>query len=130
MKNVLKYIGIGLFLAIMAVINFKSCVGELFVSNEELADMEYEKRNGEQSYWDGMYSCELECTNCPESTSAFGEDNKWDGRTFIEYDRIQYIALETGDTIWSNDIDDFELSKEKSYTFNSKDGIEFNIFIY
>ena len=27
MKNVLKYIGIGLFLAIMAVINFKSCVG-------------------------------------------------------------------------------------------------------
>ena len=126
MKNVLKYIGIGLFLAIMAVINFKSCVGELFVSNEELADMEYERRNDKQKYRDGVYQCELEWLNW-FSNSNRTPMHRWNAKAYIEYDQIQYVAISYGDTIWTSDISELKITDSKTYNFTTSDGMDFRL---
>ncbi len=129
MKNVLSVIGSILIIAVIVLISFNDIVSAVFVSHEDIERDAWDRRNSNQKFWDGKYTCDIELLNYV-NYSRVGPDTKRWGNTemLIEYDTIQYIVLDS-DTLFKTDFDYFPFESYKDIEFKTHDGREFEINI-
>ena len=134
MKDLIRKIGYGLFVVLIAVVSFKSCISELFSSKEEIERKEFERRNLKQEFWDGDYTGDVELLTDISYVNNYNYRfhidpmTSWSANIRIEYDSVIYVVLD-GDTLKYPELKPFKAVKNESIKFFTSDSLEYELII-